>query len=383
MIIVAFGLTGDLMRTKIIPALFNLFQSNSLPSPLKIIGLSRRAWSDNELREYIRNIIKSENEQFLDAFEMIQGDVEDAASYEAIKKQAREETNILYYLSVAPDLYGTIVDHIAKSGLPTKNNGTAWVRMILEKPFGYSLKSAEDLERAIEEVFTEEQIYRIDHYLGKEVVKEIARLPNKESIARVHIKLLETIGVEDRGALYDHLGALRDVGQNHLLELAALITAKGSRTGAIENFKILSHDDVARATVRAQYDGYPAAKGVDPNSQTETYFKIKTALLSDEMPVEIVLESGKYLATPRKEISIDYRDGTTRAIPLDSKGDREYEALIEACIEGSHSQFVSYDEARALWHFIDPILASWQSGTPPLLAYPPRSDEILMRPSSK
>ncbi len=453
---IAFGITGDLMKQKILPALFQLHLKKNLPKRFHIIGISRQAWNQKQLQTYITEVIRAiyptEHgvlSSFLELFQFFQGDINDKESYTQLKKTLADHdtqlnacTNKLFYLAIGPKLHESTLSHLILSGIIEKNNtGNYWTRIIIEKPFGNDLTSAKRLEALIEPSFKEEQVYRADHYLLKKTVHNIldfrfvnnlfeSRL-NNEYVKHIHIKLLEDVGVEKRAAFYDGVGALRDMGQSHLLEILALFTmekpasleataVRTRRAEILEMLVILSSQETPIATFRAQYQGYRDIEGVAPDSQTETYFKIQATLSSPRWRgVPIFLESGKRLGHPLKEVSITFkpidlnissshgRNNDSLIFPLELKENQaiyeskesgargeaqqeidlfwsaakgvytEYERLILDCIGGNQTLFVSIQEVMATWRYIDPIVAMWQKNLVPLNIYPQGTERIL------
>ncbi|MCL4400172.1 glucose-6-phosphate dehydrogenase, partial [Patescibacteria group bacterium] len=242
-IMVVFGVTGDLMQKKITPALFNLFKNDSLPERFKIIGFARRDLSDKDFKEKIAGMFDKVVPDFLSLFGYERGFFEKKKDYIKLALRLKEIdkkwgmcSNKLFYLAVPPELYPEILKNLHSTGLSRPCGGPeeGWTRVIVEKPFGKDLKSAKFLDDLLRKLFREEQIYRIDHYLAKEMLQNILafRFYNnlfefvwgKKLIESVNIRLFESIGVEDRGGFYDGVGALRDVGQNHLLQMLALVT---------------------------------------------------------------------------------------------------------------------------------------------------------------
>jgi glucose-6-phosphate 1-dehydrogenase len=372
--IIAFGLTGDHMRLKIIPALFRLYTEHVFPTPLNVVGLSRRVWSADELKNYLKEIIfkqfgevpQKDVDSFISLFSLEQGDVDDPGAFERLKKHVAGET--LFYLSVAPECYSKIAVGLREHGFDTTR-----ANIIIEKPFGESLASAQSIQAELEKIFIESQIYRVDHYLARTTAQTLAELPDKKNIQSITIRALETLGVEKRGNSYDKMGALRDVGQNHLLEMLAVML-DSDRRKALVTLPLLTEEEITAKTARAQYEGYPDITGVAPNSQTETYFKIEMSVSLSTNKIPVTIEAGKRFAQPRKEVVVTYTDRDPLVISLESTDGKEYETLIRACLRRERALFVSKDEAMALWRFVDPILSSWQKNSPPLKTYPPNTD---------
>jgi len=426
-ILVIFGATGDLMAKKIVPALFNLFKENKLPKKVKIIGFSRRDISESQFRELVKKIVPKASKSFLDLFSYQKGHFDQKESYQQLSKtllQTDEQwkicSNKLFYLAVPPNFYELICNFLAASGLTIPcGPDEGWTRVIVEKPFGKDLKTAHQLDELLGKFFKEEQIYRIDHYLAKDMLQNILtyRLANnlfngnwdKSRIDKIEIHLLEKLGVEDRGPFYDSVGALRDVGQNHLLQMLALVTMDrpidfGADTIRSQRAKILEKVIPGKPSdsFRAQYDGFRKIKGVSQDSETETYFKIRL-FIDDEhwQNVPIILESGKRMSEIKKDITVTLKDGNKIVFSLEPdngikiiskdgildfhlRGSQkksqyvdEYKKLLLDCVTGDQTLFVSTKEVKAMWKVIDPVIEAWQKNLVPLANYKPDSLEIL------
>ncbi|MFA6408287.1 MAG: glucose-6-phosphate dehydrogenase [Candidatus Paceibacterota bacterium] len=422
-IMVAFGVTGDLMRLKVIPALFALHAHGDLPEKFRLVGFSRRDWGDEEFRTYIRGVIiervndakEVDVATFLNLLHFQSGDFSNKESYVSLKHTVDALdaswgvcTNKIFYFAVAPGFYRSIIEDMSLSGLSEGcSQEDGWTRIIIEKPFGHDGVEAERLEKLLATSFQEEQIYRIDHYLAKESLRTMleSRLGgdffgetwSAENVESITIRLLEDIGVEKRGGFYDTVGALRDVGQNHMLEILALLvmerpayrTAKAireKRADALEALEIIAHEDMSTKTIRAQYDGYRDISGVAPDSITETYFKIRASLRSAHwLGVPIILEAGKRLGESRKEVVIHFKNGTDTVIRIGSENavqySEEYKHLLLEAIRGDQTLFVSKREVEAMWRFADPIVRAWYEGTErvPLHTYQPDTSDIYTR----
>ena len=468
-IFAAYGATGDLMRRKVLPALFYLHQHGELPAMFRVVGFSRRDWSDDEFQGYVRGVLEehagksmrdADVEPFLALFKFQQGTFDDAASYQALKKTFDECdtewgvcSNKLFYLSVAPEYYNSILHHLSASGLTDPcDPEEGWTRLIVEKPFGMDSGTAKKIDELLGKLFKEEQIYRIDHYLAKEMLQNILtfRFANNlfeipwgaTLIESVRIRVLEKLGVEKRGAFYDSVGALRDVGQNHLLQMLALVTMnhpesfdarviQKRRAEILEALHPLSENDIKKSTFRAQYEGYREIPGVAPNSQTETYFKICAKLAHPRWrDVPFYMESGKRLGEPLKEIVVTFRHPTPCLCPPGGSHHKnevifrmepreeiliefwskkpgfsflterrefhymlressaraqyveEYAKLMLDCIRGDQTLFISTREIHAMWHFVDPIIAAWHTGLVPLSTYTPDTRNVLEESTS-
>lgn len=316
--LVIFGATGDLTKRKLIPALYDLYSEQMLPKNVTIVGVTRGDMDDNDFRRRM----KKANEEFgsrktigneWDAFEArlhccpIDYDKRDSfenlkKTLESIEGKSELSGSRLFYLSVPPSAYLPIVKKLGEVGLNTPRRDDTWTRIIIEKPIGYDLESARELNDKVSQVFTEGQVYRIDHFLGKETVQNLLAFRfangifepiwNRHYIDHVQITAGETVGVEGRGGYYERSGALRDMIQNHLLQVFAHTameaparfdadTFRDEKVKVFDSVKPISHEEVDNVAVRAQYTrgkingkdvpGYKEEEGVDKNSVTETY----------------------------------------------------------------------------------------------------------------
>lgn len=377
MTLAAFGITGDLMRLKILPALHALHKRDELPKDMRVLGVSRRAWSDAELRAYLQEVLPGAEESFLSCFRFLQGDAGDPATFVALARELEGE-DVLVYLALAPTLYTGAVAHMKSAGFNARTHIT---RLILEKPFGTSGASARELGVELQSTFEEQDIFLVDHYLAKDWVRELGKVPpvERREIAQIHIHFMEAIGVEKRGPLYDQLGALRDVGQNHVMQILTHLIAPEARAEALEALAPLTPAQVATQTARAQHEGYRDIPGVAPNSQTETYFKVRTTLENPGWEgVELVLEGGKSLTETRKAVTLTRKDGSTLELAEHPSKIDEFEQIIAAVLEGDQTLFSHMREVLAQWRFVDPILATWALGTPQLGSYPPGTTPELL-----
>ena len=351
---IIFGASGDLTRRKLVPALFALYASRTLPEPFAILAVSRTVMSHDEFRRRMREAVMefgrarpaSETiwERFASALFYIPGDPKDPALYaelwralEEIERARGGPPNRLFYCATPPSLYDDIVDHLGTSRLARSDQG--WTRIVVEKPFGHDAESARALNRSLARVFREEQIYRIDHYLGKETVQNILvfrfangifePLWNRNHVAHVQITVAESLGVETRGAYYEEAGALRDMMQNHLLQLLCLIAmeppvtfdpypVRDEKNKVLRAIRPIYPATVDEVAVRGQYGpgfpggkqapGYRQEKGVGRESRTETYAALR--LLVDNWRwagVPFFLRTGKRLPKRVSEIAIHFR----------------------------------------------------------------------------
>ncbi len=352
LIYVIFGASGDLTKRKLVPALYSLFVQNLLPEKFALLGVSRSDFTDEEFRSSMQSAI-NEFKEIEDAgkisdfvakiyYQAIQFD--EVSSYLLIKDRLEQLRpgcdicgNTIFYLSTPPSLYGTIPCHLASVGLNIQTDG--WKRVIIEKPFGYDLESATKLKDQLLEHWTEEQLFRIDHYLGKETVQNLLvtrfsngifePLWNRNYVHHVEITSAESLGVEKRGGYYEKSGALRDMVQNHLLQVAAF-TAMESPSSlepmAIRNeilkvfqsLRPIRKEDVKTHAIRGQYlashiknemiPGYREEEGVDPNSVTETFAAIKFYIDNWRWGgVPFYIRTGKRLPTRVTEMVIHFK----------------------------------------------------------------------------
>lgn len=352
LIFVIFGASGDLTKRKLVPALYSLFVQDLFPGKFALLGVSRSRFTDQEFREEMRKAIlqfkEIENEsrinEFVEKIHYTSIQVDEAKSYLLLKERidkitSGEETggNSIYYLSTPPVLYGIIPKYLAGVGLNSQDDG--WKRLIIEKPFGYDLASAVELKDQLLKDWEEEQIFRIDHYLGKETVQNLLvtrfsngifePLWNRNYIHHVEITSAESIGVEKRGGYYDSSGALRDMVQNHLLQVAAItameppssleaVAIRNEILKVFQSFRPIRNKDVKTSTIRGQYlastiknekiPGYREEEGVDPHSSTETFAALKFYIDNWRWGgVPFYIRTGKRLPTRVTEVVIHFR----------------------------------------------------------------------------
>ncbi|MBT2293610.1 glucose-6-phosphate dehydrogenase [Paenibacillus albidus] len=351
---VLFGATGDLAKRKIYPALYNLFVDGKFSTPFSVIGLGRRELSNETFRAQVLQSLHSfsrraaldslQLQAFLQGFEYSVLDVGHPEDYTKLLKHVREREallglpeNRMFYLSVGPEFFEPIAANIQASGL---GDTLGWKRLIIEKPFGRDLKSARALNTSLTEAFKEEEIFRIDHYLGKPMVQnlEVLKYSNpvlralwqNRYIANVQITASETVGVEERAGYYDKSGALRDMFQNHMLQLlmmTAMQLPKGStpeevrskKKHVVKSLRPLIKEEVALNVVRGQYTpgeiegravaGYTSEPGIDRSSQTETFIAARLWIddpLWNEVPIYI--RTGKRMKEKSTRIVIEFKE---------------------------------------------------------------------------
>jgi len=352
-VMVIFGFTGDLTRRKLIPALYNLATQQLLAPEFAVIGVGRSPMSNEEARAKVTEDFKKFAtgkinpelwERFVTRVNYISGDFDDPATYEKLKEvlpkvdqENNSHSNYFFYLATAAKYFGDIVEQLSKTGLMTENDH--WRRVVIEKPFGHDLDSAKALNQQLLSVISERQIYRIDHYLGKETVQNILAFRfangifepiwNRRYIDHVQISVAETVGVEQRGDYYDSAGALRDMVPNHIMQLISLTAMEppiSFEANAVrdEQAKILhaiqpfSNEDVLSKTVRGQYgegivegkqvSAYRAEEGVPADSRTETFVAMR--LLIDNWrwaSVPFYLRTGKRMPARNTNVVIQFR----------------------------------------------------------------------------
>lgn len=346
-ILVIFGASGDLAQRKLIPALFDLWKQKRLPTGFAVLGTGRTLMTDAVFREKMNAFLTPErsNEAFLKLIHYLPMNPEKQADYRQLKErigtldqEVNARGNALFYLSTPPSLYAVIPHHLHKAGLSSDPN--AFRRLIVEKPFGTDLASAQKLNIELLHYFEESQIYRIDHYLGKETVQNmlvtrfsngiLEPLWNHQYIQRVEITSAESLGVEGRGGYYDNAGALRDMVQNHLMQLAAFVAmepptvmeANAIRNELLKVFQALrpiAENKVERHVVRGQYttsnigeekvSGYRNEQGVSENSRTETYAALRFYIDNWRWAgVPFYIRTGKKLPTRVTEVVVHFKE---------------------------------------------------------------------------
>lgn len=354
-LIYIFGATGDLASRKLFPAIYSMYLEGKLDERFAVIGLARRPRTDEQFRadvdasihNYARHKVKRDEqyEAFLEHFVYMSLDIHNVAGFDQLNALTEQmegrfklSGNRLFYLALAPELFGEVAHHLQRGGLL---DTPGWHRLVIEKPFGYDYESAESLNKEIRDVFEEDDIYRIDHYLGKEMVQNIQvirfanaffePLWNNKYIANIQITLSETVGVEDRGGYYDDAGALRDMGQNHMLQMLAMMAmeppsrmeAEDIRDEKVKVFRALrgyeSAEEVRSHVVRGQYTAgeinneavkaYRDELNVDQQSTTETFFAAKVFVDNFRWAgVPFYIRTGKRMPVKTTEVVVEFKN---------------------------------------------------------------------------
>jgi glucose-6-phosphate 1-dehydrogenase len=441
---VIFGASGDLSRRKLIPALSRLASMGYMPDKYAVLGTSRSAMTDDAYRDIVRQAAPDQQSDRLLPFVYYQaGDTTKPESFAALKARLDQLDselslggNRLFYLAVAPSLVPEIVEHLHETRLLHAGK-RSWVRVVFEKPFGRDLKSAQDLNAEIKHFLHENQIFRIDHYLGKETVQNILTFRfgnsifepvfNRTHVNNIRITVAESIGMEGRrGAYYDTAGALRDIIQNHALQLLCLTTMeppatfdaeaiRDEKVKVLRTLPVMNPSEVASNTVRGQYKGYRGEEGVQPNSLTESYVAVRTTIDNWRWSgVPIVIQTGKRLPARVTDIEIEFNQpplclfrqfadcppnpnslimriqpdegislsfvckqpGTSFAVQdvkmdfsygntFQQRSPEAYERLLLDALRGDPSLFTRSDEVEAAWRFVTAILEGWTKLPPP------------------
>jgi glucose-6-phosphate 1-dehydrogenase len=447
--IVIFGASGDLTWRKLIPALYNNFKKDRLSNCANIVGYSRRPYTDESLRAHLREGTAQFSadtfddtvwESFASRLHYFQGDLDLLGDFHRLdaylKTLEKNSANRLYYLATAPEHYAAVVAELGSTGMTTQTD--CWRRIIIEKPFGRDLVSARELNRAVHSVFNESQVYRIDHYLGKETAQNILFFRfantifepvwNRRYINNVQVTVAETVDVGHRAGYYDTAGVMRDMFQNHLLQLLALVAMEppsSFNADAVRNEKAKVFESirpiVLTDTVRGQYAGYRDCEGVSAASKTPTFAALKLYIDNWRWQgVPFYLRSGKAMKRKTSEIIIEFQrpphlmfrlpDGQDfspnilslciqpdegihlrfeaklpdsnqemRSVDMDfhyrssftGSLPEAYERLVLEALDGDASLFTRSDSIEASWQLVDPILQGWENqNTPPLVLYP-------------
>jgi len=453
--IIIFGASGDLTQRKLVPSLFNLFRKGRLPKQFRIVGYGGTAFTDDQFRAHLEEGIKEfasfeytdeEWKDFASHLVYQQGSYTELADFKKLgvflKDWEKSSGNRIYYMATPPGVFPNIIDLLGQTDQLAEHNG--WRRVVIEKPFGTDLESARQLNEQIHKALNEKQIYRIDHYLGKETVQNILvtrfantifePLWNRNYIDHVEITVAEQVGVEHRARFYDGIGVLRDMFQNHLLQLVSLVgmeppvsfeatSLRNEKVKVLSAIQPIKKDSVARRTVLGQYKGYRDEEGVKPNSRTPTYAALKLQIDNWRWQgVPFYLRSGKCLKEKLSQITIEFKKpphllfpsaegeltpnmlvlylqpdegihwrfeakvpdtvAKLRSVDMefryeDSFGKTNlpdaYERLLLDALTGEASLFTRADEVETAWALIDPIIEAWESQRKPPAFYEPGS----------
>lgn len=357
-LITFFGATGDLASRKLYPALFRLFQKGFIRNYFAVIGTARREWTDEHFREVVVKSVQTltedvnQAEEFASHFYYQAHNVTDTHHYVVLKELSEKldqqygiEGNRIFYLAMAPSFFGTITQHLKDEALLTENG---YNRLIIEKPFGKDYASAQILNEQLRHSFDENQIYRIDHYLGKEMIQNITAVRfanrvfetmwNRDHIDNVQITLAEQVGVEERGGYYETSGALRDMVQNHILQILALVAmeppqsfeaVRQNKINVLEQLRHYSPEEVAKNFVRGQYSpsldgslpGYRQDQNVSDDSNMETYVAGKVFIDNERWKdVPFYVRTGKSLDSKTTVIDVVFKEADSPLFEHETKG---------------------------------------------------------------
>ncbi len=438
---VIFGATGDLAKKKLVPALYDLYINSLLPANFEVVGFSRKDFSHRDYQDFVLNILQNCKqdlkldiaEKFISNFFYVSGDLNNSDSYDKLSKYLKEKdetddtcSNKIFYLAVPPNLYESTFSNLGSAKLVKgcKGENNSWTRVLVEKPFGHNQEQAKKLDKMLGKLFDESQVFRIDHYLAKEALQNIITfrfanaifepLWSKEFIQKVEIKLHETGDISGRENFYDDIGALRDVGQNHILQMIALVAMEDPRSTKSDLIRNTRRELISRIepyekraedyAFRAQYNGY---QDIGEIKDTETFFRLKLNINNKRWDgVPFYVESGKALEKDLVEIKVTFKDkessicrdlencsyNNTLTFEIqpkqkisicfwvknpnfgfdvsqkdlefmfdsEKKTSDAYERVLFDCLRGDQTLFPSTEEVAIQWALISRITNDWQ-----------------------
>lgn len=454
--LVIFGASGDLTARKLMPALYSNFRKKRLPGGISIVGFASSALSDDGFRQRMKDSVREHMAEafteddwqaFSRSLSYQPGDFQRPEDYGALARRVAGSedgrANCLFYLATGPAFFPIVVSRLNEAGMLSGEESQGYRRIVIEKPFGRDLASAVALNRELHALVREDQIYRIDHYLGKETVQNMLvfrfgnavfePLWNRNYIDHIQITVAETVGVEHRARYYENAGALRDMFQNHLMQLLTLVAMeppavygadalRNEKVKVLTSLRVISPEESMVDTVRAQYEGYRSEDGVAPDSRTETFAALKIGIDNWRWQgVPFYLRSGKMLRKKTTGILVMFRRPPTQVLDV-SNGSSElftnrlsiciqpdegfhlrfitkvpdegmktrpvnmnfhyrdsfgstpipdaYERLLVDALNGDASLFARHDEIERSWEFMDGVRSGWEGeGGAPLLTY--------------
>ena len=439
-VLVIFGITGDLAKKKLLPAIYHLIKDNLLPEGTTILGLTRQNLTDKDILSNVEVCVNEEDgicdpiaiKKLSDIMQVVQIDISKLGEFKKLKsalelvdKKANQKLNRLYYMSVPPNVTANIVSELGRHGLNKENS-----RLLIEKPFGFDYQSAKNLIKVISKFFTEDQIFRIDHYLAKETVQNILvfrrnnifeKIWNSDNISSITITANEELDIEGRKVFYEETGALRDLIQSHLLMLLGItildlpesMTSQNlhkAKLKALESISPITNSEIKFKTVRGQYVGYRSEVD-NPKSNIDTFAAIKLSVATKRWhKVEFILKTGKALSEKLTTIEVQFKPNKIdlphnslifriqphediklkmyikepgfnvktkianlnlnyREEDIDVTHPDAYERVLVDSVKGDHSLFSTSSEILASWKIVNNVVKSWIINDNDLIAY--------------